>query len=181
MVLEINFGFATLILIFAVVIMVRYSLARKNQRELWKLYGEALKEHEAFLKAFSVSPFDDFSAFDFRLGRFSHVRPFPNLVEGEWRYGICLSSLEAEDIVTITHEISECTLGRIIERLANLEKPLYLQRKENDRFWVSGKKQRYLVEHVLATFGEVDNLTYKRLMERLNNEDAKAWLDRGNE
>lgn len=181
MVLEINFGFVALILIFAVVITVRYLLVRKTRRKLLKRYYEALQEHETFLNTFDATPFNDFSEFDFRLGRFSHVTPFPKLVEGEWRYGICLSGSEAEDIATITHEISECTLGRVIEKLANLEKPLYLQRKETDRFWVYGKKQRYLVEHVMATLGEVNDLTYKNLMERLNKEDAKAWLDREKE
>jgi hypothetical protein len=101
------------------------------------------------------------------------------LVEGKWKYRIYLSSSEAEDIVTITHEISECTVGRVIERMLSLEKPLYLKRKEDGCFWVHGKKQRYLVEHVMATLGEVDDLTPKKLRERLSIEDAKAWLDLG--
>jgi len=177
--LQINFGLVLLILIFAVMIIVRYSLLRKTRRKLWKRHYEALQEQETFLKAFNDTLFDDFSAFDFRLGRFSHVSPFPKLVEGGWRYRICLSRSEAEDIATIAHELSECTLGRVIEGLLNLEKPLYLQRKEDDKFWVRGKKQKYLVEHVMATLGEVDDLTHKKLMERLNKEDAKAWLNLG--
>ena len=177
MVLQINLGFVALILIFAVVITVRYLLVRKTRRKFWKLYYEALEEREAFLEAFNVSPLNDFSAFDFKHGSFSHVSPFPSKVGGEWRYGIYLGSSESDDVVTITHEISECTVGRVIERLLNLEKPLYLQRKEADKFWVRGKKQKYLVEHVMATLGEVDDLTHKRLRERLNKEDANAWLN----
>ncbi len=177
MIWQINLGFVALILIFAVVIMVRYFLFRKTRRKLWKRYYEALQEQETFLKTFNVTSFDDFSAFDFRLGRFSHVSPFPKLIEAEWRYRIQLSRSEAEDITTITHEISECTLGRVIERLVDLEKPLYLQRKEDDKFWVLGKKQKYLVEHVMATLGEVSELAHEKLRQRLNKEDAKAWLN----
>jgi hypothetical protein len=83
---------------------------------MWQRYREALKERETFLKSFNVSSFDDFSAFDFKLGRFSHITPFPRLTESEWRYRVYLDGSEAEDIVTITHEISECTVGRVIER-----------------------------------------------------------------
>lgn len=174
-----NLGFAALILIFAVVIIARYLLVRKTRRKFWKLYHKSLQEQEAFLEAFNVSPFRDFSAFDFKLGRFSHVSPFPSKVGDEWRYRIYLGSSEADEVVTITHEISECTLGRVIEKLLNLEKPLYLQRKKDDRFWVHGKRQRYLVEHVMATLGEVDDLTPKKLRQRLNKEDARAWLNLG--
>lgn len=179
MALQINFGFVALILIFAVIIMVRYLSVRKTRRKFWKHYYEALEEQEAFLEAFNVTSFDDFSAFDFRLGSFSHISPFPDLIEDGWRYGIYLSHSEAEDIVTINHEISECTVGRVIEKLLNLEKPLYLQRKEANKFWVNGKKQKYLVEHVMATLGEADDLTHEKLRERLNKEDAKSWLDQG--
>ncbi len=170
-----NLGFAALILIFAVLIMARYLLFRKTRRKLWKRHYEALQEQETFLKTFKATSFVDFSSFDFRLGRFSHVSPFPKLIEGVWRYGIHLSHSEAEDISTITHEISECTLGRVIEGLLNLGKPLYLQRKEDDKFWVQGKKQKYLVEHVMTTLGEVDDLTHEKLRQRLNKEDVEAW------
>lgn len=179
MILQMNFGFVVLVLIFAVVITVRYLLVRKTRRKLWKRYYEVLREQETFLETFNVTIFDDFSAFDFRCGRFSHVTPFPRLVEGEWRYGIYLDRSEAEDIATITHEISECTLGRVVEGLLNLEKPLYLLRKEDDKFWVHGNKQKYLVEHVMATLGEVDDLAPEKLRQRLNKEDAKAWLNLG--
>jgi hypothetical protein len=43
--------------------------------------------------------------------------------------------------------------------MLKLEKPLYLQRKENNKFWVHGRKQRYLLEHIMVTLGEVDDLT----------------------
>jgi len=173
--LQVNLGFALLILISAVIIIMRYLLMRKTRERLWRHYYEALQERKAFLKSFNAV--DDFSAFDFELGRFSHVSLFPRLVKGEWRYRIYLDSSDVEDVGTITHEISECTIGRVIERLLNLEKPLYLQRKEDDKFWVHGKKQRYLVEHVMATLGEADDLTPNRLQQRLNKEDAEAWLN----
>ena len=104
MVSQINLGFVVLALIFVVVIVVRYLLVRKTRRRLWKLYYEDLEEQEAFLEAFNVSSFNDFSAFDFNLGSFSHVSPFPKLIEGDWRYRIYLSSSEVEDIVTVTHD-----------------------------------------------------------------------------
>ncbi len=94
---------------------------------------------------------------------------------------VYLNSSEFRDIVTISHEISECTVGRVIESLLNLEKPLYLLRKEDDRYWVRGKKQKYLVEHVMVTLGEIDTLTHEKLRERLNKEDAKTWLSRKKE
>ncbi len=177
MVLQINFGFFMLVLVLAVVIGARYLLMRKARRNVWTRYSEELREQENFLKAFSVTSFDDFDAFDFILGGFSHVSPFPAMVEGEWRYRIYLSRSEAEDITTIAHEIAECTVGRVIERLLNLEKPLYLLRKEDDKFWVQGRKKKYLVEHVMATLGEVEDLTQMELMERLEKEDAEAWLN----
>jgi hypothetical protein len=169
-------GFVALILIFAVVVMARYLLLSKTRRRLWQRYREALREREAFLKSFNPSSFEDFSAFDFQLGRFSYVSPFPKLVNNQWRYRIYLSRSEVEDIPTIVHEISECTLGRVIEKLLNLKKPLYLQRKEDNSFLVHGKKQRYLIEHVMTTFGEAEDLTQKKLSQRLDKEDAKAWL-----
>jgi hypothetical protein len=150
---------------------------RKARRRFWKRYRAILKEREDFLKTFGSVYFDDFSSFDFKLGGFSHVSPFPKFVGGGWRYVIYLSPSEVEDIVTITHEISECTIGRVIEKLLNLRSPLYLQRKESDKFWVQGKKQKYLVEHVMATLGEIDDLTNKQLRQRLSKEDARTWLN----
>jgi hypothetical protein len=177
MVFEIGSGFVVLVLVFVVVIGMRYWLLKKARRKLWKRYQDILKEREAFLKSFGASYFDDFSSFDFKLGGFSHVSPFPRFVGEEWRYIIYLSPSEVEDVVTISHEISECTIGRVIEKLLNLGKPLYLQRKESDKFWVRGKKQKYLVEHVLATLGEIDDLTDKQLRQRLTKEDARRWFN----
>jgi hypothetical protein len=65
----------------------------------------------------------------------------------------------------------------VIEKLLNLEKPLYLQRKEDDKFWLHGKRQKYLVEHVMATLGEADSLTHDKLKERLGKEEIEAWLN----
>lgn len=169
--------FPALVLVFVLVITVRYLYIRRTGRKFRALHLEALEEQEAFLESFSASSFDDFSAFDFEVGSFSHVSPFPSRNSDEWRYRIYLESPEADDVVTITHEISECTIGRLIEKLSSLEKPLYLYRKENDRFWVHGAKRKYLVEHVLATLGEADDLTLEKLIERLSKEDAKAWFN----
>jgi len=176
MVLQLNLGSIALILILVSVTLARYFLLRKSRSRHLKFYQEALQNQETFLKAFNVTRFDDFSLYDFELGRFSYVFPFPRLIEGEWRYRIYFSRSEAEDVATIIHEISECTIGRVIEKLLNLEKPLYLQRKENNKFWVHGKKQRYLVEHLITTLGEVDDLPFRKLTERLNKDDIKIWL-----
>lgn len=176
-----NLGLATLILIFAIVTVVHYLLVRKTRSRLRERYHEVLQEQEAFLKSFGVTPFDDFSSFDFGNGRFSHVSPYPRSVEGDWRYVIYLMDSEAEDTATITHEICECSIGRVIENLLGLEKPLYLQRKINDKFWIRGKKKKYVVEHVMATLGEADDLTHKKLKQRLHEEDATFWLNRSEE
>jgi len=175
-VLQINLDFAALILILVVVIVVRYLLLRKTRRRSRNRYIEASPEQEAFLNNFNVVPYDDFSAFDFMLGSFSHISPFPRLVEGEWRYTVYLTSSEVEDMITLSHEISECTLGRVIENQLNLKKPLYLQRIEDHKFWVHGKKQKYLIEHFIATLGEVDELTPEKLGERLHKEEIKSLI-----
>jgi hypothetical protein len=174
---QIGSGFVALILIFAIVVGMRYLLMRKTRKKFWKRYHAILKERENFLKTFGDVYLDDFSSFDFELGSFSHVSPFPKFVGGGWRYVIYLSPSEAEDIITIIHEISECTIGRVIEKLLSLKKPLYLQRKEDDKFWVQGKKQKYLVEHIMATLGEIRDLTPKQLRQRLSREDARIWLN----
>jgi len=168
---------AVLIVIFTLLIIARYILGRKTRRRFWKPYSEVLKEQKVFLDSFNASLFNDFSAFDFERGSFSHVSPFPNRISGEWRYRIYLEDSEPDDVVTVVHEISECTVGRIMEKLLNLEKPLYLYRKGEDKFWIHGKKQKYVVEHVLTTFGEVDDLPPEILNERFRKEDIKAWLN----
>jgi len=173
----INPGVIVLVLILSVLFATRYLVLRKTGRRLWHRYREALREREVFLKSFNPSSFEDFSAFDFGLGHFSHVSPFPKQVGDEWRFRIYLSGSEAEDLQTIVHEISECTIGRLIEKLLNLKKPLYLQRKEDDKFWLHGKRQRYLVEHVVTTLGEAEELNREKLFQRLEKEDAETWLN----
>jgi len=171
-----DLGYLVIILIVATI--VRYVLIRRTRKKSLERYSKALQEHEKFLTSVFAS-FSDFSLFDFSLGHFnfSYVSPFPEPVKDEWRYRIVLSRSESEDISTINHEITECTLGRLIENLLDLEKPLYFQRKELDKFWVHGKKQKYLVEHILATLGEADDLTAEKLTTRLNKEDIKGWLN----
>jgi len=172
-----NIGFVVIVLISVFIFIVRYLLIRKTRRKFRELHSEVLKEQEAFLKSFNIFSFNDFSAFDFAHGSVSHVSPFPSRINDEWRYRIYLMGSEVDDVVTVSHEICECTLGRVIEKLLQLEKPLYLVRKEQDKFWVHGRKQKYLVEHVLATLGEIDDLTLQMLRQRLNKEDAEAWIN----
>jgi hypothetical protein len=106
-----NLGIVVLILVVSVITLARYLLMGKTRRKMIQHYDQNWQEQETFLKTFNVSPFDDFSAFNFRLGHFSHVSPFPKLIEDEWRYIIFLGSSEADDIATITHELSECAIG----------------------------------------------------------------------
>jgi len=169
---------AFIVLIFVAASIARYVWIRRIRKKTSELYVKALQEQETFLKTFILAPFSDFSLFNFYLGRFnfSYVSPFPESVEGRWRYKIVLTRSESEDIATINHEILECTVGRLIENLLNLEKPLYLQRKEHDKFWINGKKQKYLLEHLVATLGEIDDLTTKELEKRIDKEDLKTWL-----
>lgn len=168
-----------IVLIFVGASIARYVWIRRIRKKTSELHVKALQEQETFLKTFVLAPFSDFSLFDFYLGRFnfSYVSPFPESVEGRWRYKIVLTRSESEDITIIKHEILECTVGRLIENLLNLEKPLYLQRKEHDKFWVHGKKQKYLIEHVLTTLGEIDDLTNEELKTRIDKEDLKTWLN----
>jgi hypothetical protein len=57
----------------------------------------------------------------------------------------------------------------------NLNKPLYCQRSEDNKFWVKGKKQYYLIEHIMATLGEINDLTPEKLRERLSKEEIESW------
>ncbi|MEM2917484.1 MAG: hypothetical protein QXN63_03920, partial [Candidatus Bathyarchaeia archaeon] len=54
--------------------------------------------------------------------------------------------------------------------------PLYLQRKQENNFWISGKKQKYVLEHVITTLSELDATAKEKLTERLAAEDIKTWL-----
>jgi hypothetical protein len=128
-------------------------------------------EIEEFLKCFCPSFFTDFSFFEFEIDNESFIEPFPRKISGEWRYIIHLSHLEVEDLVVITHEITECTIGRLIEKLLCLDKPLYLKRKEENNFWVHGKHQKYLLEHVVATLSEIGHVENEKLKERFAKED----------
>ena len=132
-------------------------------------------EIDSFLANFNPSEFATFGSFNFQIGSFSHVSPFPSKIDGEWRYTIFLANPETEDIDTITHEIIECTLGRIIEKLLDLKKPLYLQRKQEEKFWVTGQRQKYILEHLLATISEFHDLPKAKQEERIALADIKAW------
>lgn len=172
-----NIGFIVFAIIVILVAMVRYLMFRKRRQHLKRLSTKFEKDISDFLATFNPSSFNDFSALDFKIGRHSLVAPFPNKDEGELRYTIYLEEFEAEDVITIIHEIVECTIGRVIEKLVNLNKPLYLQRKQEDKFWISGKKQKYVVEHVVTTLTEALDVPHAKLKERVAKEDLKAWLD----
>ncbi|HVP93031.1 MAG TPA: hypothetical protein VMS94_04745 [Acidobacteriota bacterium] len=141
----------------------------------------ALAERELFLTTFDPSKFTDFDLLSFQAGSFSHIGPFPSKRDGEWYFMVYLAKTDFEDIATIVHEITEYTVGRMIERLLQLKKPLYLLRKQENKFWINGKRQKYLVEHILTTFSELDNISVERLGERVAAEDIENWrlLDLG--
>jgi len=150
----------------------------KSRKHYRQLAMETQNEVNEFLRNFNPSAFSDFSTLDFRLGRYSHIAPFPskNIADG-WRYEVFLTRSDVEDIATIAHELIEWTIGRLIERLLNLEAPLFLQRKQEDKFWMHGKKQKYVLEHVLTTLGEAADVTNSKLMERIAKEDVKVWFE----
>lgn len=132
-------------------------------------------EQELFLTTFDPSKFVDFDTFNFQIGSFSHVSPFPTISDGEWRYTIYLANPEIEETDTIMHEITECTIGRVIEKLLELKKPLYLQRKLEEKFWVTGQQQKYILEHLLATFSEFDDIPREKQQERIAPKDIEKW------
>jgi hypothetical protein len=133
-------------------------------------------EQELFLRTFNPSDSTDFDFFTFQAGSFSHVSPFPTqTADGEWRYTVYLAIPDVEDADTIMHEITECTIGRIIEKLLDLKKPLYLQRKQEEKFWISGQRQKYILEHLLATISEFDDIPKEKREERIATEDIKKW------
>ncbi|HML02060.1 MAG TPA: hypothetical protein VK487_01670 [Candidatus Bathyarchaeia archaeon] len=140
-----------------------------------KIKEKIQRDQELFLTTFDPSGFVDFDAFTFQVGSFSHVSPFPAQSDGEWRYTIYLASKEVEDTGTIVHELTECTLGRVIEKLLDLKKPLYLQRKQDEKFWVTGQRQKYILEHLLATISEFDDIPKEKQEERIAPEDIKIW------
>jgi hypothetical protein len=71
--------------------------------------------------------------------------------------------------------LTECTVGRLIERILNLKKPLYIERKESDKFWVHGKKGKYLLEHVVTTLSEIGKVENEKLRDRFSEEDFKEF------
>jgi len=160
-----------LFVVVVVFFLLRLRLFVRYSREKRRVQDEV----DSFLTNFSTSQLTDFGAFEFQLGSFSHVSPFPSKTSGEWRYTIYLAKPEAEDDGTVVHEIVECTVGRAIERLLELKKPLYLQRKHEDKFWVSGQQQKYLLEHVLATIAEFDDIPKEKQEERIAPEDIRKW------
>jgi len=164
-------GLAVVFAFFAVLFFLRLRYATRRS----KVEKRIEQEREFFLANFNPSTFTDFDAFTFRLGDFSHVGPFPAKNDGGWIYTIFLTKQDTEDIYTISHEIVECTLGRLIERLLLLKSPLYLVRKQGDKFWLSGKHQKYILEHIVATLSELDTTTRKVLEERVAKEDIQAW------
>jgi hypothetical protein len=157
--------------LFAVFFFLRLRyVARRSKTE-----RRIKQERELFLANFNPSTFTDFDTFAFRLWNFSHVGPFPDRKDGQWVYTIFLTMDDSEDIVTIVHEITECSVGRLIERLLLLKRPLYLVRKEDNKFWLSGQHQKYILEHIVATLSELDGTPQERLEERVAKEDIQAW------
>jgi len=167
-----------LVAVFAVFVVLFFLRLRYVTRRS-KAEKRMQQEREFFLASFDPSTFTEFDTFTFRLGSFSHVGPFPTKNGGEWVYTIFLTEQDIEDIDTISHEITECTLGRLIERLLSLKSPLYLIRKQDDKFWLSGQRQKYILEHIVATLGELDSTTQKILEERVAKEDIQAWQLQG--
>jgi hypothetical protein len=133
------------------------------------------QERELFLANFDPSKFTDFDLFNFSLWSFSHVGPFPVKSKDEWVYTIFLARQDKEDIGTIVHEIIECTVGRLIEKSLQLKKPLYLMRKQDNKFWLSGQQQKYLPEHIVVTLSELDNIPKEKLEERIAPQDLEKW------
>lgn len=161
-----------IILVIGVILFflrVRYVVQRSGMKK------KVQQERELFLANFDPSKFTDFDMFNFNLWSFSHVGPFPAKSNGEWVYTIFLAKQDNEDIDTIVHEITECTVGRLIEKLLQLKKPLYLMRKQDNKFWLSGQRQNYLPEHLVATLSELDNIPREKLEERIALQDIEKW------
>jgi hypothetical protein len=170
-IIVISLGVATVVFLLRLRYVLRYSRLKKQAQE----------ERELFLATFDPSYFTNFDLLTFQAGTFSHIDPFPFKYDGEWHFTVYLAKADFEDIDTIVHEITEYTIGRVIERLLHLKKPLYLLRKQEDKFWINGRQQKYLVEHILATFSELDNISAEKLRERVAAEDIEKWrlLDLG--
>jgi len=171
-------GLVILIVMAVALTLIRFLILKRSRKRLDQLSAEMDREIEEFLVGFKPSTFDDFSVLDFRVGVDSYCAPFPHKSsDGELRYSVYLSRREAEEVATIIHELTEWTIGRLIEKLLELYKPLYLQRKQEDRFWIHGTKQRYVLEHVVTTLSETHDASDNLLRERLGKEDIKAWFE----
>jgi len=157
-------------------ILFRFMIMLKKAEQFSRHQKQVLREQKEFLATFGETAFNDFSSLDFKIGQYSHCHPFPRKSQTGWVYTLYFTRTDAEDTATIIHEITEWTIGRVIEKLLDLKKPLYLQRKHEDKFWISGKKQKYVLEHVITTLGELDETTKKKLAERLATEDIQKWL-----
>jgi hypothetical protein len=169
-----------IVILFGVVVIV-FLLRFRYSSQYSKMVKHALAERDLFLRTFDPSVFIDFDVLSFQAGGFSHIGPFPSKRDGEWYFTVYLAGADFEDVGTIVHEIVECTVGRIIERQLQLKKPLYLLRKQEDKFWVNGRQQKYLVEHIVTTFSELGSISAEKLRERVAAEDIANWrlLDLG--
>ncbi|MEM2975092.1 MAG: hypothetical protein QW821_01550 [Candidatus Bathyarchaeia archaeon] len=157
-------------------VLFRFIIMLRRAEKYSQHQKQAQKEKEEFLATFGDTPFNDFSSLEFKIGQYSHCHPFPRKNHDGWVYTLYFTRRDAEDVATIVHEITEWTIGRVIEKLLNLKKPLYLQRKQENNFWISGKKQKYVLEHVITTLSELDATAKEKLTERLAAEDIKTWL-----
>jgi hypothetical protein len=163
-----------LIIIFALG-AVFFLLRLRHLTQYSKAKKKIQQDRDFFLANFDPSTFTDFDNFSFTSWSFSHVGPFPDKSDGEWVYTIFLAKQDNEDISTIVHEITECTVGRLVERLLLLKRPLYLMRKQGSRFWLSGRRQKYLPEHIIATLSELNDIPKEKLEERIALQDIQSW------
>jgi hypothetical protein len=166
-----NTSLAIIFSLIAVGAIVRYFLLRK----IGKSFSKNDETNHEFLTAFKSMFFDDFSSLSFRSSQESLIEPFPVKEDGGWKYTICLSLQDTEDLVTITHEITEFTVGRPIERLLHLGKPLYLERKE-DRFWIRSNEGKYVLEHVVTTLSEVGYVETEKLKGKFLGNDFEKLI-----
>jgi len=164
---------AVIFIVIAFMTVIRYLIFRKQH----KIFSKEKEKIQEFIANFNPSSFSNFSLFDFKVGRISCVSPFPSKESAEWKYTIFLSPPKIEDLTTITHEITECTIGRLIEKLLDLEMPLYLKRKKEDKFWVHGKHQKYLLEHMVTTLSEIGKVGNEELKQRFSKEDFKELIE----
>jgi len=169
-----DFNMIVLVVLF-IVAVIFFFLRLKLYMEYSRGKRKIREEVNAFLKNFNLSDFCNYDMLEFQLASFSHVSPFPKKIDGEWRYIIYLAQPEATDTSTIVHEIVECTIGRVIEKLLQLKKPLYLLRKHDGKFWVTGQQQKYVLEHLLTAMTEFNDIPKEKQEERVAPEDIKKW------